>query len=115
MIIFILLLILFLLLNQKCDKQENFSVGSGKVCCLQGYYGDHPNCIRCPSDKPSSPRSASGGPDNKGNCANAAASSCFACSPSICRPFNPATGICTWVCPSCRVQMVNNQLVPKCS
>jgi hypothetical protein len=91
------------------------SCGSGKVCCLQGWYGDHPNCVQCPSNKPSSPRTASGGPDSNCNCPNAAASSCFACSPSICRPFNPATGICTWVCPSCSVQRVNNQLVPKCS
>ncbi len=117
MLIFIilLLLILFLLLNQPCNIQENFSCANGKTCCLQGWYGDHPNCVQCPSNKPSSPRTANGGPDSNCNCPNAAASSCFACSNPICRPFNPVTGICTPVCPSCSVQRENNQLVPKCT
>ena len=106
MIIFILLLILLLLLNQSCDKQENFSCQTGKTCCLQGWYGDYPNCVQCPSDKPSSPRTASGGPDSNCNCPNAAVSSCFACT-NACRPFNPVTGICTEICPACRVATIN--------
>jgi len=91
------------------------SCGSGKVCCLQGWYGDHPNCIQCPAHKQSSPRTASGGPDSNCNCPNASSNSCFACANPICRPFNPATGICTPVCPSCSVQKKNNKLEPKCS
>jgi hypothetical protein len=88
---------------------------AGQTCCLQGWYGAPPNCVQCPSATPSSPRTASGGPDENCNCPNAAASSCFACSNPICRPFNPSTGICTLVCPNCSVQRINNVLKPKCN
>jgi hypothetical protein len=88
---------------------------AGQTCCLQGWYGAPPNCVQCPSNTPSSPRTASGGPDANCNCPNAAASSCFACPNRICSPFNVATGICTLVCPNCSVQRVNGVLKPKCN
>lgn len=83
----------------------------GKTCCLQGWYGDHPNCVQCPSNKPSSPRTASGGPDSNCNCPNAAASSCFACR-NVCRPFNVATGICTPICSTCKVRKIGGVKTP---
>jgi hypothetical protein len=83
----------------------------GKTCCLQGWYGDHPNCIQCPSSAPSSPRTANGGPDSNCNCPNAASSSCFACS-NVCRPFNVATGICTPICSTCKVVTIGGVKKP---
>ena len=99
-VIIIVICILFV------NKQENFSCGGGKSCCLQGWYGNHPNCVQCPVNKPSSPRTASGGPDSNCNCPNATTSSCFACT-NPCRPFNVATGICTPLCSACKVQTIN--------
>ncbi len=87
------------------------SCAVGKTCCLQGWYGEHPNCIQCPSSAPSSPRTASGGPDSNCNCPNAAASSCFACS-NVCRPFNVATGICTPICSTCKVVTIGGLKKP---
>ncbi len=86
--------------------QENFSCPGGKTCCLQGWYGVYPNCKQCPDDKPSSPRTASGAPDSNCNCPNESVNSCFACS-NVCRPFNRATGICTPICSSCKVKIIN--------
>jgi hypothetical protein len=83
----------------------------GQSCCLQGWYGSYPNCVQCPSSAPSSPRTASGGPDSNCNCPNAAASSCFACT-NVCRPFNAATGICTPICSACKVVMINGARTP---
>jgi hypothetical protein len=65
---------------------------AGTACCLQGYYGVENRCVRCPKDKPSSPRPASGAPGEDCKCPNAAASSCFAC--GKCEKFNSRTGIC---------------------
>ena len=109
--IILLILIMFLFLDKSCDKQENFSCPIGQSCCLQGWYGNYPNCVQCPSNKPSSPRTDSGGPDSKCNCPNATESSCFACT-NVCKPFNPATGICTPICSACRVVTINGVKIP---
>jgi len=114
-LIILLILIMFLLLNKTCDKKENFGCSAGQTCCLQGWYGAPPKCVKCPHDKPSSPRTDNGGPDEDCNCLNAAASSCFVCQSPICAPFKPDTGVCTQVCPNCSVQRVNGVLKPKCN
>ena len=105
------LLIIVLIIIVICilfgNKQENFR--TDETCCLQGWYGPQSpggiDCKKCPVDKPSSPRTPSGGPGTTG-CPNEAASSCFACS-NACRPFNPATGICTEICKACKVKIIN--------
>ena len=73
-----------------------------------------PNCQHCPVDKPSSPRTPNGGPDENCKFPNETIDTCFVCPYPICSPFNPATGICTPVCPNCSVTRQNNKLVPKC-
>jgi hypothetical protein len=66
--------------------------GSGKSCCLPGFYGSSSaNCSPCPSDKPSSPFSH---PGDDCTCLNAGISSCFACK-NKCAPYNPNTRMCT--------------------
>ncbi len=65
---------------------------AGTACCLQGYYGVENRCVRCPKDRPSSPRPASGAPGEDCKCPNNAASSCFAC--GKCEKFNSKTGVC---------------------
>jgi len=97
--------------NKLLMDLQSKSCPVGKTCCLQGWYGEHPNCIQCPSSAPSSPRTANGGPDSNCNCPNAAASSCFACS-NVCRPFNVATGICTPICSTCKVITVGGVKKP---
>jgi hypothetical protein len=69
---------------------------------LKGWYGDHPNCLQCPVDKLSSPRTVSGGPNSNCKCPNETIDQCFDCS-NVCRPFNPKTGVCTPICSHCRI------------
>ena len=111
LIIFVIIIVICILFGY---KQENFGCSAGQTCCLQGQYGTPPNCQQCPVDKPSSPRTRSGGPDENCSCPNETIDTCFACDNLICNRFNPSTGICTPVCPNCSVTRRRNKLVPKC-
>ena len=95
----VIVCLLVYIYNRFIHKQhrEYFSCPIGQSCCLQGWYGDYPNCTQCPANRPSSPRTKSGGPDSNCKCPNASVNQCFACT-NLCRPFNPATGICTPLC-----------------
>ena len=104
-LIILLLVILLFLLNQPCNNKENFGCGSGKSCCLPGYYGDSSaSCNQCPDNKPSSPLSLH--PRDDCTCQYSDIKSCFACN-NKCAPFNPYTKMCTPIkCPlgmSCKV------------
>ena len=79
------------------DLSEDVSLdvngcGSGKTCCLPGFYGaSSTSCSPCPSAKPSSPFSQ---PGNDCTCVNAGISSCFACK-NKCAPYDANTRMCT--------------------
>ena len=80
------------MVNQPYNTKENFGCGSGKSCCLPGFYGDNSNsCAACPKDKPSSKFS---NPDDKCICNNNTIKSCFQCK-SKCAPYNPDTRMYT--------------------
>jgi hypothetical protein len=83
-------------IEEDLDEAADLEVegcGAGVACCLQGYYGSENRCVKCPKDKPSSPRPASGAPGADCKCPNHAASSCFACGKK-CETFNSKTGVC---------------------
>jgi hypothetical protein len=79
------------------DLSEDVSLdvngcGSGKACCLPGFYGaSSASCTPCPGNKPSSPFSQ---PGNDCTCLNAGIGSCFACK-NKCAPYNQNTRMCT--------------------
>ena len=90
-LILIILIIILLMYNNKYNKKESFGCGSGKSCCLPGYYGtSSATCNKCPESKPTSPFSH---PGEDCRCKNESIDSCFACK-NKCSPFNPNTGMC---------------------
>lgn len=107
LIIVVIIIVICILFG---NKKENFGCAITS-CCLQGEYGTPPNCRKCPDSKPSSPRTANGAPNSSCKCPNEAASSCFACT-SSCYPFVKSTGICTLLCPNCRVNKQNQHNCP---